>query len=145
MGCRDSVWMDAWLPSLHQPRVQSPVIEGCENMKVSALFNPDSRCWDSELLDGLFVPHEASMIKSIPIGQSNVEDKLFWPFVKSGVYSVKSGYQFLLKDTPLNDWSQPDPMQTKEVWKDIWSLNVPPKVRNFLWRACKEAIPVKKS
>lgn len=36
-------------------------------------------------------------------------------------------------------------MQTKEVWKDVWSLNVPPKVRNFLWRACKEAILVKKN
>ena len=147
IGCGDSVniWMHAWLPSLHQPQVQSPIIEGCKNLKVSALINPTSRCWDNELLHGSFVPHEASIIQSIPICHTNMEDKLFWPFMKSGVHSIKSGYQFLIRDASQYGWSQNDPMQTKEVWKDVQSINVLPKVRNFLWRACKEAILVKKN
>lgn len=34
-------------------------------------------------------------------------------------------------------------MQHQDVWKDIWGLTVGNKVRNFIWRVCKEAIRVK--
>lgn len=30
----------------------------------------------------------------------------------------------------------PDP-----IWKKVWKLNVPPKVRDFAWRACCDIIP----
>ena len=29
------------------------------------------------------------------------------------------------------------------VWNKIWSLNVPPKVRTFLWRACSNCLPTR--
>ena len=29
----------------------------------------------------------------------------------------------------------------KPLWKKIWKLSLPCKIRNFLWRACKNAIP----
>ena len=32
-------------------------------------------------------------------------------------------------------------MQTKSLWKRIWQLVVLCKVRNFVWRACQNAIP----
>nr|XP_023870323.1 uncharacterized protein LOC111982938 [Quercus suber] len=31
------------------------------------------------------------------------------------------------------------------LWKNIWDASVPNKVRNFLWRVCKNAIPTKKN
>ena len=33
----------------------------------------------------------------------------------------------------------------KPLWKRIWSLSVASKIRNFLWRACKDAIPTLKN
>ena len=36
-----------------------------------------------------------------------------------------------------------NPAPPQKLWKTIWSLSIPPKVRNFLWRAAKNAIPVK--
>ena len=30
-----------------------------------------------------------------------------------------------------------------QVWKQIWSMNVPQKVKTLLWRACHEAMSTK--
>ena len=31
----------------------------------------------------------------------------------------------------------------KRFWSRIWKLNVPPKVRNFVWRACTDILPTR--
>nr|POE50544.1 hypothetical protein CFP56_00008 [Quercus suber] len=46
----------------------------------------------------------------------------------------------LIRGISLSDASACDRMK---LWKIIWNLSVPPKVRNFMWRVAKNAIPVK--
>ena len=31
----------------------------------------------------------------------------------------------------------------KPTWKKLWTLNVPPKVRTFMWRACSKNLPIR--
>ena len=31
----------------------------------------------------------------------------------------------------------------KYFWKQVWSLNVPSKIRHFIWRACTDSLPTK--
>ena len=31
----------------------------------------------------------------------------------------------------------------KPTWKKLWILNVPPKVRTFMWRACSNNLPTR--
>ena len=71
-----------------------------------------------------------------------MEDKIIWPFTPSGNYTVNSGSKFLAKLNSL--WFHAGNLQQQnEVQKLIWGLNVPNKVRNFMWRVCKEAILAK--
>jgi len=82
------------------------------------------------------------MVLSIPLSRTLVEDKIIWPFTLSSNYTLNSGSNFLAK---LNSMFVPagNSQQQNEIWERIWGLNVPSKVQNFLWRACKEAIPTK--
>ena len=139
------IWYYPWLPSLEHPRILSPTIDGLQKATVDCLINPISRSWDKDVLYGYFAPMEADLILRIPLSLTKVEDKLIWPHVPNGVYNVKSGYRFLVKDKsgPL-----PSPSSQNEaisLWSRLWKLSVPNKVRNFLWRACREALPVKKN
>ena len=110
---------------------------------IDCLINPTSRSWDTDLLAGVFALVEADLIQKIPLSPVTVEDKLIWPYVSSGVYSVKSGYRFLVKEKGGSRASLQTQTDSPSVWRWIWGLSVSNKGKNFLWRACKEALPVK--
>ena len=93
-------------------------------------------------MHGLLSPEEATLVISIPLSRTPMEDKIIWPFTLSGNYSVKSGSKFLAKLT-LMLAPTGNSQQQNEVWKLVWGLNVPNKVWNFMWRVCKKAIPTK--
>ena len=62
---------------------------------MDVLINEDGWMWNEQLIDGLFVPEEAELVKKILLSRHSVDDKLFWPWTQSGTYSCKSGYRFL--------------------------------------------------
>ena len=57
-----------------------------------------SRSWDRDVVASFFAPLEADLILKIPLSPTNVEDKLIWPHVSNGVYTVKSGYRLLVQE-----------------------------------------------
>ena len=137
------IWDDPWLPSLEHPRILSPVIDGLQEATVDCLINLTPRSWDRDAFLGYFAPMETNLILKIPLSPTIVEDKLIWPHVSNGVYIVRSVYRFLAKEK--SDPTSPPFSQSEapSVWDCIWRLSVPNKVKNFLWRACREALPVK--
>ena len=69
---------------------------------------------------------------------------LFLPFTSSGTYSCKSGYRFLKEEAEQPASFHPPPLRDKQLWKTIWSMRVAQKVKNFVSRACRNALPTKK-
>ena len=95
------------------------------------------------MIDGLFNTEEAELIKIIPLSREAKEDVLFWPHSSDGRYSCKTGYRFLKMEEELNDEPQVTTNDHTQVWKAVWSMRAPPKVKTLLWHACREAMPTK--
>jgi len=67
---------------------------------------------------------------------STVEDAFIWSHNKNGVYSIKSGYSWLLSLVePVNV------ITPHYSWSWIWNLQVPEKFKFFIWLACHDAVP----
>ena len=71
------------------------MVESLAEAKVALLINGSTRKWNNEMIDGIFTPVEADMIKAIPLSLCEVKDTLFCPFTNNGIYNSKSGYRFL--------------------------------------------------
>ena len=83
------------------------------------------------LVDGIFAPQEAEEIKNIMLAWKDTEDTLYWPWEHDGRYSCKTGYRFLKEDEAgFQVAEHQDHM--KELWKKIWALECPNKVRNLI-------------
>ena len=62
--------------------------------------------------------------------------------VEDGQYSSKSGYSFLKEEEAGPSLEAPTDF-AQHLWRNIWSLDVPNKVKHFTWRACKNSLPTK--
>ncbi|KAL4367152.1 hypothetical protein GQ457_05G012660 [Hibiscus cannabinus] len=102
---------------------------------------------NDNILDDLFSPAEVRAIQSIPIGNPDCKDSLIWPANKNGIYSARSGYFSVLDSsqaTPITSQSN-DPKIDKNIWKSIWKLHAPPKIRSFIWKLCYNAVATKEN
>ena len=106
-------------------------IASMETAKVADLIDTNTKQWKHEVIDGVFAQDEAALIKKIPLGRIASEDILFWPYSPDGRYNRKSGYRFLKKEAQLQTAQEPH-NQDSMLWKKIWSLNVPNKVKKLL-------------
>lgn len=60
-----------------------------------------------------------------------------------GSYSVKTGYQLLNALDDGERASSSDNVEAKTFWSHICKLDVPNKVKTFMWCACSKALPTK--
>ena len=143
-GKNIKIWQHYWLPIKHPPLVSSPIIESMEDATVDCLIDNNTGKWDAEMLKGVLILAEAELVQRIPLPRCQTEDTLYWPFTADGQYNCKSGYKFL-KDLEENSEDGSHSEVDKNLWKNIWSLHVPNKYNNLLWRACRNALPSKQN
>lgn len=70
---------------------------------------------------------------------NNVDiDTWYWNQEKLGHYSVKSDYGLLMGE---NDRDRLD--IANDIWRRMWRLTLPAKIKIFLWRALSNTLPTK--
>lgn len=60
---------------------------------VDDLIDSSIRSWLVSLIDQMFLPHEAKVIKSIPLCERAGQDTQAWTCTSMGQFSVKSTYK----------------------------------------------------
>ena len=65
----------------------------------------------------------SELILKILLSHTYVEDKLFWPYVSNGIYSVKSGYNFLAKEKSSLLLIPNSQVDVRSIRKQLWSLS----------------------
>ncbi|KAK7845966.1 hypothetical protein CFP56_008599 [Quercus suber] len=78
------------------------------------------RVWDPGLVDEVFLPWEAELIKRIPVSEGWVEDLLIWPLTPTGDYSVQSAYRMLeINARRLSPGTSSLEGQSKELYRAV--------------------------
>ena len=62
---------------------------------VDNLIDPTIRSWRVSMIDHIFLPHEAEVIKYIPLSNRAVQDIQIWAYTNTGEYSIKSAYKMI--------------------------------------------------
>ncbi|XP_075674823.1 uncharacterized protein LOC142644018 [Castanea sativa] len=70
-------------------------------------------------------------------------DKLVWAATPNGKFMVKSAYWLALDMKRAKNGSTSGPSGQQQLWRSIWSADVPNKIKNFAWRACQNILPTK--
>ena len=87
-------------------------------------------------------------VKSIPLSTRLPIYKLIWAETNNGLFTVKSAYKVavdILAASPLgSSGSSSNESNMKRFWKLVWKLDVPHKIRHFVWRACRDILPTKR-
>ena len=136
------IWEDRWLPTPSTYKVISPPNNNPDFPMIFALIDPLTKWWNVSLVRAMFLPFEVDSILRIPLSYSMPEDKLIWLGNKRGEFTVKSAYHIafnLLEPKKGGKCSSRDPY--KSLWKRLWRLNLPAKVKVFAWRACINGLP----
>lgn len=135
-GLAVSIQNDPWLPDAQDPYIHTRS-EAIEGRKVADLMVTGQVEWDIDLIQDIFEQRDANLILSIPLRPNDV-DIWFWNKEKLGGYTVKSAYA-MLQENNTEAVSEID----TDTWKKVWSLKLPPKVKNFMWRSLTECLPTK--
>jgi hypothetical protein len=93
------------------------------------------------LVHRLFVPIDAEAILGIKQSRRLANDVLAWQSESSSIFSVRSAYklgfaEFLEQCSLAASRSSDNDL----CWSKIWRSSVPPKVKNFSWRAAANGL-----
>lgn len=130
---------DRWLRLKEDFCVDKNRVTGdVKHLIVSDFFLENTKTWDVNKLNNHFCSEDVAAMVKTRIPQRYTTDRVAWTHSKNGKYTVKSGYfQWCEHHVNVNE------VQQSKGWSVIWKLEVPHKTKVFLWRFCRNTLPVR--
>lgn len=126
------VWKVPWLPSTENGMLTTTMPQELENITVQGLMEVNTRAWDREVIHDIVNNRDEELILKIPLPVGDRNDTWFWCLETEGNFTVRSVYRMLQGEHALPH---------KRFWNKVWSLKLPGKVTNFLWRVSRSWLP----
>jgi hypothetical protein len=142
-GDKVNIWKDNWIPFQNGFKILTPKAGNNINLVNELILEEPSRCWNTNLIDSIFLPFEGDLIKQIPLTHDHHADQLMWPSSKEGIYTVKSGYNLLKNWQDNSQIGSTNPNPLNQEWKKLWALPTIPRHKALLWRIINNAIPTR--
>lgn len=132
-GKQISFWYDNWCANDCLANLL-PSGQFDTNIKVYSFITTD-RTWDVPKLQSILPNDLVQIVRGTPIPSHSTEDTICWGLTSSGDFSTKSA-------TWLAHGFSKD---LSPAWdcKWVWKINVPPKLRVFLWQICHKGLSVR--
>lgn len=131
-GQQVRIWQDKWLGDGGSGKIITPRSVFEVDARVSLLIDPENCSWRNDVLAEVFFSIDVDNIRNIPISQRLPCDERVWTGSVDGVFRVRDAYRIALESENFSSSSSGhDP-----IWRIIWGLKLPPKVKNYMWRAC---------
>lgn len=130
---------DPWLKTKDEFHVDHGNSYVGGNVTVSEFIDPHSNNWQEEKVYNFFSAEYARMILTTMFPRCGVGDRVVWNRTTNGQYNVKTGYHLWFEQSR-------GPAVTTQAnnWGKLWRLDIPHKVNIFLWRFCRNNVPVQK-
>jgi hypothetical protein len=146
-GARWSIGIGASIPLLNEPWLSEGdcIEEDYDFQQLSAgpsvqsLINTATKTWNRDFVQQVFTPAHSLAILNTPLVDQVADDRLIWKVEKNGYYSVRSPYR-LCVDVLINSTH----LRWGGYWQGIWRLKVPPKIKNLVWRICRNVVPTRR-
>lgn len=97
------VWGDKWLPTPFIYRVTSLRMFMCKETKVCELINRETASWKKDVIDVLFLPHEAEEIKRFPLSAHLFVDRQICACSPNGMFTVCNAYSVAMEMAKANN------------------------------------------
>ena len=116
--------------------------EGADRgLKEADLINSNFKHWNGALVHSTFTL--STREDKIKLGNLSSGDKLVWNENKAKVFSVRTAYQVALRLHHPSIGEHSSTNLDQSMWNRIWTMNVPPKVRIFVWKPYSNILPTK--
>ncbi|XP_027102976.1 uncharacterized protein [Coffea arabica] len=115
---------DKWIPGSDNGRLKTERHPQCTIRKAVELITDGE--WNQATLKRWFIEEDIQNIKAIPISTTGCQDRLYWRYTKSGVFTVKSAYNAAMEVSQeqqrgrmqTNIGSTSYDQQSSKIWKN---------------------------
>ena len=143
-GACINIWTDPWIQASPNRGVLSSRGDS-EFTKVEGLIDFETRSWNEMRIRNSFNDVDVGRILQIPINTQGFDDFIAWGYTTDGRYTVRSGYYLEWKHKFGPNAAQLASLGASvhnPVWKGLWKLKIPSKVKIFAWRALHSILPL---